>query len=1195
MMFAEVFLFELKYRMARPATYVYFLIIFIFSFFLVTSPTLTITGAGGQTAFNAPYVITLITVVLSFAFTIITSAMVSVAIIRDSEHQTEALLFTTPLTKSAYLLGRFSGSVFMTVLLQFALSLGILAGFWTGHLLPWEVAWSNAELLPFNAWHFIQPFLVFGVTNIFITSAFFFMSGALGRNILIIYMQGIVLVVIYQILFGLVGDPGAHFWIAFFDPFAVQTFVYMARYLTPAEQNTVLIPFADVLLYNRVFWIVLACLAIFFTWFKFSFSERITHQSPDKKLDKETKTTSGEVLPNVETVFSFGTTMSQLIRLTLHYFRLIWREPPFKIMVLTGMVSLIVRIFRMAGAYDTSLYATTGSVLEALDSFNFFLLIIVVFYTGELVWRERDLKFDGVSDALPVSVVTWALSKCLAIMLVITSLLALLMLTGVVTQVVGGYNEINVLAYAAMLFGEKLSTVFLFAVPMFLVMLLVPNKFLGFTIIIILVIVRSYLSQLGVEHGMLQYASGTLGTYSDMNGFGHAPLSFMWFRLYWMALAISLLMVVVWFYPRGYQAGLQDRWHNTSTKLKRSLVVWMLAALVVFITTGVFLYNKTTSQNSFEDTQARTSWQAFYERVLKRYEHITQPVIVHTNLSLDLFPSTRSFEVTGEYLLRNNSDKAITTLLVQQNRDPRITSKQVTFNRKTTVEESYDELRFNVVNLDQPLLPGDTLTMQFALTYNPGTLESPGQPVTHVLHNGSLIPSEVLPQMGYQAAYELTGRSLRQRNGLNPTRTTVSKTHVLVTGRFTISTDADQFAVAPGYLAESWQEDDRRFFDYRMDIPGQNQYTIAAARYTIYRDEWEGIPIEVYYHRDHAFNLQRMVEAMKNTLEYCSRNFGPYPYPYLRLVEVTSHQVMPTNPTPGTLMLSEDIAFVSKPGKSEKSIDLVNYLVSHELARQWWEVRLMVTDTMGSRLITHGLTQYTALMAMRKNMPDEAIYKFMRFELDAYLRGRSRERNREQPLALTEQSQAYLYQRKASMAFLWLQDIAGEANLNATLKEFLNTGFKQPLLAKHLLHNLYATTPDSIHSGIKDFFESTVLYENQLLQTGYRKNGQGTFDVILHIKSDKVSVDSAGVEHPITPNDWLDVVVYAYDKSGKETAVYSNRHHIKENLTVISLTLEQPPSRVHIDPMCKYPDKHAHDNQQKPKEFVEFADVLLDF
>src|SRR5690606_35898842 len=148
--FAEVFLFELKYRMARPATYVYFLIIFIFSFFLVTSPTLTITGAGGQTAFNAPYVITLITVVLSFAFTIITSAMVSVAIIRDSEHQTEALLFTTPLTKSAYLLGRFSGSVFMTVLLQFALSLGILAGFWTGHLLPWEVAWSNAELLPFN-------------------------------------------------------------------------------------------------------------------------------------------------------------------------------------------------------------------------------------------------------------------------------------------------------------------------------------------------------------------------------------------------------------------------------------------------------------------------------------------------------------------------------------------------------------------------------------------------------------------------------------------------------------------------------------------------------------------------------------------------------------------------------------------------------------------------------------------------------------------------------------------------------------------------------------------------------------------------------------------------------------------------------------------------------------------------------------
>lgn len=1195
MMLAEVFLFELKYRLARPATYVYFLLIFVLSFLVVTSPTLSVTGAGGQTAFNAPYVITLITVVLSFAFTIITSAIVSVAIIRDTEHQTEPLLFTTPLTKSAYLLGRFSGSVFLAALLQSATCLGIMAGFWTGHYLPWEVAWSNYGLLPFNAWHFIQPFLVFAVTNIFITGAFFFMSGALGRNILIIYMQGIVLVVIYQVLFGIVGDPGAHFWVACFDPLGVQTFVYMARYMTPAEQNTMLIPLTDVLLYNRALWITLASLALLFTWFRFSFSEKGAYHPVQKDSSRSASPNTGHEtpLPKINAAFSIATTAYQLVKLAAHYFRLIWREPPFRIMVLTGMASLIIRIVRMSGAYDTSLFPTTGSVLAALDSFNFFLLIILVFFSGELVWRERDLKFDAVSDALPVSVVALALAKFLALMLVITSLLALLMLTGVLTQVIGGQEQINMTAYLLVLFGEKLSTLFLYAIPMFLVMLLVPNKFLGFTIVILLVVVRTYMNQLGVEHGLLQYASGALGTYSDMNGFGHAPRSFVWFRLYWMALAIVMLMVVVWFYPRGYEAGLRSRWHNTSPRLKRSLAGWMLAALAAFSVAGIFLFKNTTTPNAFEHSQNRANWQAQYERELKRFEQLAQPAIIHTNLTLHLFPDSRSFEASGVYQLHNNTGEPITTILVQQNRDPRMTAASMMFNRETTTDKSFDKLRFTIVNLDQPLLPGDTVAMQFKLAYKPGNLENPGQPITHVLGNGSLIPTEVLPQIGYNAAYELTGSARRRKHGLNPKPARTVATQVPATVHTTVSTAADQLAVAPGYLAKSWQEGDRVFFHYRMEIPVQNRYAITSARYAIHKDEWQGVPIEVYYHHAHADNLQRMVKALKNSLDYCSRNFGQYPYPYLRVIEVNRHQGMPLHAIPGTIALTEDIAFVSKAGNTEESMDLVHYLVAHEVARQWWDVQLSVTDTAGSRLITQGLAQYTALMAMRKTMTHDAASTFMRFERDAYLRGRATERNRERPLASAENGQAYLYQRKASMAFQWLQDMVGEEKLNQALKKIHTAGTRNPISARQLLDTLYASSPDSIHAGIHEYFESTVLYENQLLQTGFRRNGQGTFDVILYIQCYKSRVDSAGIEYPVIPDDWLDVSVYAHDQAGRETIHYNKRHHLSDNLTMITLTMDQRPSRIHIDPMCKLPDRHTHDNRQKPKEFVEFADILL--
>src|SRR5690606_31273308 len=101
---------------------------------------------------------------------------------------------------------------------------------------------------------------------------------------------------------------------------------------------------------------------------------------------------------------------------------------------------------------------------------------------------------------------------------------------------------------------------------------------------------------------------------------------------------------------------------------------------------------------------------------------------------------------------------------------------------------------------DQPLLPGDTMTMQFALAYKPGMLESPGQQITHVLHNGSLIPADVLPQLGYLAAHELTGRSPRQKYGLKPIQTKVPKIHLPATLHIVVSTEADQIAVAPGHL-----------------------------------------------------------------------------------------------------------------------------------------------------------------------------------------------------------------------------------------------------------------------------------------------------------------------------------------------------------------------------------------------------------
>src|SRR5688572_27498015 len=99
-MFKDIFLFELAYRSSRPVTYIYFFITLGVAFFCVASPS---QWEIGHIHPNAPFVIALWTLILSFLFTIVTSAIMGVSIVRDFEHNMDSILFTTRIRKFEYL------------------------------------------------------------------------------------------------------------------------------------------------------------------------------------------------------------------------------------------------------------------------------------------------------------------------------------------------------------------------------------------------------------------------------------------------------------------------------------------------------------------------------------------------------------------------------------------------------------------------------------------------------------------------------------------------------------------------------------------------------------------------------------------------------------------------------------------------------------------------------------------------------------------------------------------------------------------------------------------------------------------------------------------------------------------------------------------------------------------------------------
>ena len=71
--------------------------------------------------------------------------------------------------------------------------------------------------------------------------------------------------------------------------------------------------------------------------------------------------------------------------------------------------------------------------------------------------------------------------------------------------------------------------------------------------------------------------------------------------------------------------------------------------------------------------------------------------------------------------------------------------------------------------------------------------------------------------------------------------------------------------------------------------------------------------------------------------------------------------------------------------------------------------------------------------------------KFLRFELDQYLRGRGTERNEENPLYKVDPNQGYIHYNKGAMVMYALQDYIGEDKVNEAIRDFLKVyAFKGP-------------------------------------------------------------------------------------------------------------------------------------------------------
>ena len=798
-------------------------------------------------------------------------------------------------------------------------------------------------------------------------------------------------------------------------------------------------------------------------------------------------------------------------------------------------------------------------------------------------------------DALPLQ--RWVLfcSKLFALMLVQVLVVLTIFAAGVIVQVAQGYHHFEFSLYFRELFLNRLTQLWILCVLAIFVQTLVNNKYLGHFVMVLYIVATIALPPAGFQNYLYRFGETPPVTYSDMNGYGPFLQPLLWFRTYWLIGAVLLAIVTSLLWVRGTESSWRVRMKLARERFSAASLAGATACVVLMLGVGGFIFYNTHILNPYRTTFQIDDARAQYEKKYKQYWSLPQPRITDVSSHYDIYPDQRSVSISGTMTLENKTDSPIDRIAITlwpvdlaPLPRPHIKVNRLSFASGQSVVIDDPSLGFYLYQLPQPLAPHSRIQLDFAVQYdNPGFQNS--APNTDIVGNGTFINDRYSPYIGYAPDIELTDDSTRHKHGLDKGRRLPTLNDVAArqynSGSFdadwinfeaTVSTTPDQIGIAPGYLQKEWTENGRHYFRYKMDAPILNLYSIQSGRYAVRRDRWQNVNLEIYYQPGHEFNLDTMMESMKETLAYCTANFSPFQFHQLRIIEFPGYGTFAES-FANTIPFSEAIGFITKVSNKPDAVNLPFYVTAHETGHQWWGHQVMSAYVQGATSIDETMAQYTALMVMKHHFGAESMNRFLRFELDRYLSGRGTERNEENPLYLVDPNQGYIHYRKGSLVMYALQDYAGEDKINQAIRGFIGQfAFKGPAYPVSLdLEGYFQKfTAPQYQYVFDDLFKNITIYDNRTLSADYVQQPDGKYQVHLVVESKKFRADGRGEEHTIPVNDWIDIGVLG--KDGKY--LYLERQKIDQDKTDLTLTVSGVPAKAGIDPLDKLIDRNPEDN-----------------
>lgn len=1018
-------------------------------------------SAGDGIYLNSPYTIGFMMGMLSLSVIFFAILFSNQLLFKEWDAKFDTMFFALPFSKGSYLQGKF-GFFFVKTFLSFTL---LIVGFIIGQNLR-----MGSEIQPiFNAWHYLYPLIIFGLLNSFFVCSFLFFIAYTAQKKLLVVLGGLLLYVLYMVLLVFSNSPfmssslpqslEAQQISALLDPFGLSAYFFEARTFSVLQKNTGIVPVSGMLLLNRLIVVLTSGLFLWISYRRFSLTSAQSHKSK-KKPELKASGFSYRFIEQVEPPKRYFGSLASLK--SIQSFAKTDLTYLFKSITIVAVSVLLVFYvgMEMYAEIDKGIrlpekYASSGLMANAIsENFYLFGLLILVYFINDLFWRSHTSGFDWIEKSTYFSK-NKLKGHFVSISILISFFTLLLIAEGLLFQFSYGYPTIDWNAYLGVVVFNMFPLI-LFAAFLLLINDRIGSRFVGLGVSTLVVFVLATpLLKMILPYPLFQIFSGFKGVYSDFNGYG----------IYLVAFARRLvfgvgLVAVLW--------SLNEFFKTKSMTVRKVIVTFILVGLGIY--SGILFMSGYNSKNE-EQLMLEAK---HYEQDFRKYLNLPQPTIIHVSTDIELYPSNNAYQIQGEYVLKNNTNRPISSILLNFHPDLKIESATFKYHNKRFKVDDY----VTEIQLRNPLLPDEMANLDFELSYKWVAVNG-HQSFNAIIKNGSFMRiSNYFPGIGYQINREVDDEQKRkefqlgQASGIKKLDAPETFKNDFLTLDMTVSTEATQIAVGTGDMVKKWSENNRNYFNYKaVNIPFR--FAVSSAVYEHKTVRHKDIDINVYYTKDHFENVEHLLENAKLTLDYCTDNFGPYPFKSITFAEVSAFtKGFAATAYPWVVFMTEDMIFHTNIQEDKKQ-DVINELAGHELSHLWWgNSQINPDDREGASMLTETLAMYTEMMLYKKMYGQNEMKERLKIHQQIYDSEKGLREN--QPLYKVRSGNSHIAYSKGAVVMVELSELIGEEQVNRALKNFLiNNQYPKKPTSLDLLNEFYQVAPNqSIKTKIDNLFKT---------------------------------------------------------------------------------------------------------------------------